>query len=165
MSDQTTHPGSGIAILPAAWRDLKAVHELEKSCFELDAWPILDVLGVLSLPQIIRFKAVDGEKTVGFIAADLRRSQNTAWIATLAVLPDYRRAGIASRLLSLCENEVDLHKIRLSVRQSNLPAILLYKKFGYQHVDTWPKYYRGGDNALVLEKIMNETASPKLDLP
>jgi ribosomal protein S18 acetylase RimI-like enzyme len=156
MSDLTQNPGSGIAILPATWRDLKTVHQLEKTCFELDAWPLLDVLGVLTIPQIIRYKAEEGESLIGFIAADLRRSQATAWIATLAVLPEYRRSGIGARLLEICEENINLPLIRLCVRENNLPAIQLYLKYGYQQVDTWKKYYRGGVNALVFEKIVNE---------
>lgn len=147
-------PGSGTTILPATWRDLKAVHLLEKACFHLDAWPMLDILGALTIPQIIRLKAQEGEKMVGFIAADLRRAQATAWIATLAVLPSHRRKGIASQLLEHCEENIHLPLIRLCVRESNLPAIQLYLKYGYQQVDTWKKYYRGGDNALVFEKIV-----------
>lgn len=152
MTENQDKPGGGISYQTATWRDLKAVHQLEKACFQLDAWPLLDILGALTIPQIIRLKAQDGDKMVGFIAADLRRAQATAWIATLAVLPGYRRRGIASRLLERCEENINLPLIRLSVRESNLPAIQLYLKYGYQQVDTWKKYYRGGDNALVFEK-------------
>ena len=154
MSEQIQNPGSGIIILPATWRDLKEVYQLERICFELDAWPWIDILGVLTIPQIIRFKAQEGEKLIGFVAADLRRSQATAWIATLAVLPEYRRSGIGAQLLEACEKEIDLPLIRLCVREKNLPAIQLYLKYGYHQVDTWKKYYRGGDNALVFEKIV-----------
>ena len=154
MSVNETLPGSGIIIEPATWRDIKDLFQLEKDCFQLDAWPLLDILGVLTIPQIIRYKAVDQEKLVGFIAVDLRRSQQTAWIATLAVLPAYRKSGIGSTLIKICEKEVNLPRIRLSVRQSNQPAIQLYQKFGYQQIEVWKKYYKGGDNALVLEKIL-----------
>ncbi len=152
MSESKTLPGSDITIEPATWRDLKELFQLEKICFQLDAWPILDILGVLTIPQIIRFKAADQEKLVGFIAMDLRRSQQTAWIATLAVLPTYRKSGIGSTLIRISEDEVNLPKIRLSVRQSNHPAIQLYQKHGYQQIEVWKKYYKGGDNALVFEK-------------
>ncbi|HDD55677.1 MAG TPA: GNAT family N-acetyltransferase [Chloroflexi bacterium] len=160
MSEPISHPGSGISILPATWRDLKEVHQLEKACFQLDAWPFLDILGVLTIPQIIRYKAQKGEKLIGFIAADLRRSQATAWIATLAVLPDCRRSGVGSQLLKKCEKSINLPLIRLCVRENNLPAIQLYLMHGYQQVDTWKKYYRGGDNALVFEKVVRSPISP-----
>jgi len=153
-------PGSEISLLPATWRDLRDVHKLEKACFQRDAWPLLDILGALTIPQIIRIKAQDGEKLIGFIAADLRRAQATAWIATLAVLPGYRRKGIGSRLLEKCEEEIHLPLIKLCVRQNNQPAIQLYHKHGYQQVDTWKKYYRGGDDALVFEKVIHSAQRP-----
>lgn len=146
-------PESGVTILPAVLQDLKAVYKLEKACFSRDAWPLLDVLGVLTMPQVIRLKAVDQDRLMGFIAADLRRSQATAWIATLAVHPDYRRKGIGAALLKTCEDRIQLPRIRLCVRQTNQAAIQLYLKYGYQQVDIWKKYYRAGENALVFEKI------------
>jgi len=152
MSVHKILPGSGITIETATWRDLKDLYQLEKVCFQLDAWPLLDIMGVLTIPQIIRYKAADQENLVGFIAMDLRRSQQTAWISTLAILPDYRKSGIGSSLIRICEEEVNLPKIRLSVRQSNQPAIQLYQKHGYQQIEVWKKYYKGGDNALVFEK-------------
>lgn len=155
MSEYETLPGSGITIEPATLRDIKDLFQLEKICFQMDAWPLLDILGVLTIPQIIRLKASDQEELVGFIAVDLRRSQQTAWIATLAVLPAYRKSGIGSTLIRICEGEVNLPKIRLSVRQSNRPAIQLYQKHGYQQIEVWKKYYKGGDNALVFEKEIN----------
>jgi len=155
MSVHKTLPGSGITIESATWRDIKDLFQLEKDCFQIDAWPLLDVLGVLTIPQIIRLKAVDQEELVGFIAVDLRRPQQTAWIATLAVKPTYRKSGIGSTLLRIGEGGVNLPRIRLSVRQSNQPAIQLYQKHGYQQVEVWKKYYKGGDNALVFEKVIN----------
>ncbi len=152
MTDFKILPDSNIAVHPAGLRDFKAVHQLEKVCFEKDAWPMLDILGVLTIPQVIRLKAVEQENLIGFIAADLRRTQGVAWIATLAVLPEYRRKGIAEGLLKICEDQITLPRIRLSVRQSNLPAIELYRKAGYQRVDLWKKYYRGGEDALIYEK-------------
>jgi ribosomal protein S18 acetylase RimI-like enzyme len=157
MNDFFTLPGSGTSIVPATWRDLKELQELEKTCFKLDAWPLLDVLGVLTLPQVIRLKAVDQNRLVGFVGVDLRRAQATAWIATLAVDPEYRRMGIGTALLETSEGKINLPRIRLSVRQSNQPAITLYLKHGYQQVDIWKSYYRGGDNALVFEKSLPQT--------
>ncbi|NQS90982.1 MAG: GNAT family N-acetyltransferase [Chloroflexi bacterium] len=166
MSIHSSLPGSGISINNATWRDLKALYHLERICFQLDAWPMLDILGVLTIPQVIRLKAEIKDELVGFIAADLRRSQQTAWIATLAVLPEQRNSGIASNLLETCEDLVSLPRIRLSVRQSNQPAIQLYQKFGYHQVEIWEKYYKGGDNALIFEKFLSATLlDPHIQYP
>jgi len=155
MSEQAPFPGSGIKILTATWHDLRELYQLEKLCFQVDAWPFLDVLGVLTLPQVLRLKAVDDHKMIGFIAADLRRTQQAAWIATFAVLPDYRKSGIGSALLETCESQINLPRIRLSVRQSNRAAIQLYQQHSYLQVDIWPAYYRGGDDALIFEKNLH----------
>ena len=92
------------------------------------------------------------DQIVGFIAGDLKPSQDLAWIATIGVLPTYQRQGIASLLLDECEGRLDVSRIRLSVRQGNLPAIRLYESFGYQLIDKWVKYYQDGADALVFEK-------------
>ena len=51
----------------ASWRDFNELRQLENECFPLDAWPFWDVLGILSLPSIIRLKAVVDEKMIGFV--------------------------------------------------------------------------------------------------
>ena len=145
-------PGSSVIILPAAWRDLGEIRQLEKICFPQDAWPLLDMLGVLALPSMVRLKAVDGERIVGFVAADIRRSKNMAWIATICVHPDYRELGMGAVLLGACEQKLDIKRIRLSVRASNKAAILLYTSAGYKQVGSWPKYYKGSEDATVMEK-------------
>ena len=46
---------------------------------------------------------MDGEM-IGFAGGDLRPSEGTGWVATLAVLPQYRRQGVGTALLRACEN-------------------------------------------------------------
>jgi ribosomal-protein-alanine N-acetyltransferase len=151
-SSYSSPSGKKYRILNASWQDFSDLYRLEKICFQDDAWPFPDVLGVLTLPSIIRLKAVNDGKMVGFIAADLRRRDRTAWIATFAVLPEHRRSGLGSALLLTCEGKITLPNIKLSVRRSNSPAITLYEKFGYNQVDIWPKYYQGKEDALIFEK-------------
>ncbi len=143
---------SPIQIIRANWQDLNDLRRLEEICFTDDAWPLWDLIAVLTLPKIVRLKAVVHGKMVGFIAGDPQPRERLGWISTLGVLPEFRRKGIAELLLANCETELDLPRIRLSVRRSNEPAIHLYKKTGYQMVDAWRKYYNDGEDALVLEK-------------
>jgi ribosomal-protein-alanine N-acetyltransferase len=150
-------------IFPATWRDLRDLYQLEKICFGQDAWPLLDLLGVLSFSQVIRLKAVFDPRMVGFIAADLRHTKKTAWIATLAVHPDFQRSGIGTMLLVACEAKIPFSLIRLSVRRTNQPAIQLYLKHGYEQVDIWKSYYRGGDDGLIFEKQHNPDLLPKTE--
>ena len=138
----------------ANMRDLLALRQLEKECFGPDSWALLELLGVLIIPGVVRLKAVGKEEMVGFIAGDPKREQRTGWILTLGVLPGWRRMGIAEALLGECERLMDVPRVKLTVRRGNEPAIRLYEKRGYRQINTWPKYYRSGEDGLVFEKIM-----------
>lgn len=152
MNEKESSILESITIQTATIKDLIPLRQLEHACFTLDAWPLLDLIGVLTLPEIIRLKAVLEDKMIGFVAADIRRKEGITWIATISVHPQYRRTGIGSLLLQACENEIPLSTIRLSVRISNKNAINLYRKFGYQEVDIWNNYYKKGEDALIMEK-------------
>jgi ribosomal protein S18 acetylase RimI-like enzyme len=148
-------PNSSALIQPATWRDLNTLRYLERVCFPKDAWPLWDLIGVLSLPNIVRLKAVDQQNMIGFIAADIRARENLAWIATIGVLPDYQGKGIGNALLQACEKHLNVPTVRLNVRVSNQPAIHLYHRLLYHEVGIWPGYYMDGENALVLEKRLD----------
>jgi len=141
-------------ILPANLRDLGPLRHVEQACFPKDAWPLLDLMAVLTFPEVIRLKAVADGRMVGFIAGDPRRTEGMAWIATLGVLPEYRRRGIARQLLLECEKRLHSSYLRLCVRTDNASAIRLYEQEGYLRVSTWTKYYNDGGDALVMEKIL-----------
>lgn len=140
-------------ILTASIRDLSALRKLERLCFEKDAWPLFDLIAVLTFPDVVRLKAVDDDQMVGFIAGDPRPSQGFSWIATIAVLPDYRQKGIGRTLLLACEAQLPTPRLKLSVRPSNQAAIRLYEQEGYHTTDIWHSYYNDGENAIVMEKI------------
>jgi ribosomal protein S18 acetylase RimI-like enzyme len=139
-------------ILPANLRDIGPLRQVEQACFPKDAWPLLDLIAVLTWPEVVRLKAVEEGKMVGFIAGDTRRSEQLAWIATVGVLPEYQRRGIGRALLRACEVRLDSPRIRLCVRASNAGAIEMYRQEGYISFDTWKKYYDDGEDALVMEK-------------
>ena len=150
MNDHSNH----YEIRPASLRDLVAVRKLEKLCFPVDSWPLLDMIGALSFPHVVRYKAWCGEELVGFIAGEVRRTTRTGWIATLCVHPDFRRRGIGEALLHQCEQEMGQPRIRLTVRGSNQGAVRLYEANGYHVVDRWKQYYKGGEDGVVMEKIL-----------
>jgi ribosomal-protein-alanine N-acetyltransferase len=152
VSEKLTQPGEQFSIEPASWRDLNGLRTLEQVCFPLDAWPLWDLIGVLTLPNVVRLKAVDGEHMVGFIAADLRPPERMAWIAMIGVLPEHRSQGIGAALLEACERRLKQPRVRLNVRISNHTAIRLYQRSGYYEAGVWPRYYHDGEDALIFEK-------------
>ncbi len=152
QTEAITLPGSQMQILPATWRDLNELRKLETICFQEDAWTLLDLVGVLSFTNIVRFKAVLQQKMIGFIAGEHGKPSGIGWIATFAVLPEYRRQGIGSALLNRCENALQTDRIRLTVREENTIAIQLYQAVGYYQIGREPGYYQSGADAIVFEK-------------
>jgi len=146
-------------ILPSSIRDLGSLRRVEQACFPKDAWPLLDLIAVLTWPDVVRLKAVEDGQMVGFIAGDPRSTGDMAWIATVGVLPAYQRRGIGRALLRACETKLTQPRIRLCVRVSNEAAIAMYKQEGYVSADIWREYYNDKENALVMEKIKRTAQS------
>lgn len=132
--------------------DLNALSRLEHACFGRDAWPIFDLIAVLTFAGVVRLKAVEAGQMIGFIAGDPRPAEGVSWIATIGVMPEYRRRGIGRDLLRACEARLKTPRFRLSVRASNAGAIRLYDLEGYHQVETWQRYYNDGEAAIVMEK-------------
>ena len=91
-------------------------------------------------------------------------------IATIATHPDYRRQGIASKLLlhtllkSMDEGALTSF---LEVRESNLAAQEMYLKFGYEKTGRRKRYYRDNDEdaILMLLKSLSRDRFPRDDSP
>jgi ribosomal-protein-alanine acetyltransferase len=142
-------------IQTASLMDLNALRKLEQACFEKDAWSILDLVAVLTWPEVIRLKAVENGEMVGFVAGDPRPSQGVGWIATIGVDPHYQHRGIGRALLRACEERMAFSRSKLTVRMSNDKAISLYEQEGYRTVDVWKQYYNDGEDGIVMEKVLN----------
>ena len=88
------------------------MRNLEQRCFPADAWPLWDIIGVLTMPNIVRLKATSNDALVGFIAGEVHEDHSLsdhavngpiAWISTVGVLPEYRGLGIGTALMKACE--------------------------------------------------------------
>lgn len=78
-------------------------------------------------------------------------------INTLAVHPDWRRRGIGERLLQAVLDKaraLGALSATLEVRVSNLAAQHLYQKFGFVEVGRRNRYYRDGEDALLMTKSL-----------
>jgi ribosomal-protein-alanine N-acetyltransferase len=65
-------------------------------------------------------------------------------IHNIAVRPELRRNGIATRMLEEAlrrSRREDAHRVTLEVRRSNLPAQRMYEKFGFSVKGVRPGYY------------------------
>lgn len=74
-------------------------------------------------------------------------------IATFAILPEYQNQGWGSFFMDILLKEAkDCEIALLEVRKSNLAAISLYRKFGFRTVRVRPRYYKNGEDALLMQR-------------
>lgn len=77
-------------------------------------------------------------------------------VISIAVLPEYRRRGIAKALLrkamKVLKEEYGCEEAYLEVRVSNRPAISLYRKLGFEVVKISRRYYVDGEDAYVMAR-------------
>ncbi len=79
-----------------------------------------------------------------------------AHIATLAVDPQYRGLGVASRLLETslqAAMQRNASQATLEVRAGNQAALALYRRFGFEVVGRRPRYYKdNNEDALIMTR-------------
>jgi len=74
-------------------------------------------------------------------------------IISIAVLPQYRRKGLARQLMLVANNALrmrDVKEVYLEVRESNQAAINLYQQLGYITLKVSKRYYSDGEAALIM---------------
>jgi ribosomal-protein-alanine N-acetyltransferase len=142
----------------ASLKFLDKFYEIEKQCFEREAFSKQQIAYLLTDYNAIGLAARTNGEITGFIIAriDIGRNVTSGHILTLDVLPSYRRKGIAQKLLSEIETifkERGIKECRLEVREGNVAASNLYQKFGYKKVGKLEKYY-GNAHGLYLKKAL-----------
>ena len=129
------------------------VAQLEKLCFR-DPWSENSVASELNNPLSLWLVAVEGEKVAGYVGSQSVMGESD--MMNVAVHPDFRRQGIGERLiLDLIDqlNQRGNHSLTLEVRASNVSAIALYRKLGFEQVGLRKNYYRNPkEDALILRK-------------
>jgi ribosomal-protein-alanine N-acetyltransferase len=123
------------------YEDLNQIAEIERVCFSLP-WSTSSFEQELKNELAYYQCAEENGKIVGYMG--MWRVIDECHITNIAVLPEYRNRGIASMLINkmikICKCS-EINSMTLEVRQSNLPAIRLYEKFGFVSVGKRPRYY------------------------
>ncbi len=131
-----------IKIRPMTADDLEEVTQLEKLCFS-DPWQKQCFEEELEHQFAIPLVAKLDQRIVGYTC--LWHVEEQMEIANFAVSPEFRRKGIGRRLMEEVISEAQRRGctgLMLSVRETNLPAVTLYKRFGYVEVGRRKRYYR-----------------------
>ena len=142
--------------------DIDSVAEIERSCFP-NPWNTSAFIEELSCRDAFDWVVKEtGESfdnsTIAYICSRLIISD--MYILKIAVTPKRQRQGIASWLLQKSFGLASKKEIQvafLDVRPSNIPAIKLYRKLGFQTVGIRPNYYsETSEDALVMRKHLKE---------
>ena len=129
------------------------VAALEKICFS-DPWSENSVASELKNPLSCWLVAEEDGVVAGYVGSQTVMDESD--MMNVAVHPDYRRKGVAEKLvMELVEalKKRDSRCLTLEVRASNEPARALYEKLGFVQVGLRKNYYRNPrEDALILRK-------------
>ena len=132
---------------------INEVENIEKICFA-HPWSKADLERQLNLDTSHFAVATLDGNVVGYMGLQIFCGEG--YVTNVAVLPEYRRQGIAKMLIEKqMQNEMSF--ITLEVRESNLPAIKLYESCGFENVGIRPKFYSNPtENAIIMTKYFTE---------
>jgi ribosomal-protein-alanine N-acetyltransferase len=142
-------------------KDLESVIEINKTCLPENYASFFFMDTYRSCPTAFIVAEI-GAIIVGYIMcriehgfSDIRRLKfvRKGHIISVAVMPDHRRAGIASELVKGALGalqEMSADECYLEVRATNQTAFMLYEKLGFILARRVPHYYADGAEALVM---------------
>jgi ribosomal-protein-alanine N-acetyltransferase len=132
-------------------KDLNEVLKIERICFK-HPYDYFTFLYFLIKDTDGFYVAEENNQIIGYAISSVRGSKGT--LVSIAVLPEFRRKGIGSKLMeeSLIFLSRKVDHVKLQVRVSNTEAIRFYKKFGFEETGFIPNYYLDGEDALIMSK-------------
>jgi len=141
-------------------RDLFDVHAIERASFP-NPWHLSTFRGEIhnrsiSSPYVIVHRLE--KRIIGYIIC--WHLQDEVQISNIAVHPDFRRMGIGESVLKWVLAQLDeggAKLISLEVRPSNMAAIKLYNKLGFDILGIRKNYYHNPhEHAIVMGKLLNQ---------
>ena len=142
-------------------QDLESVIEINRTCLPENYASFFFMDTFQNCPSAFRVAQV-GTQIVGYIMcriehgfSDIKRLKfvRKGHIISIAVMPEHRRAGIASELVKEALDalqEMKADECYLEVRATNETAIKLYEKLAFSLARRVSHYYADGAEALVM---------------
>ena len=133
--------------------DVQAIASLERQIFK-DAWTYEQLLSETD-GQNFKFPIIleIDQQIAGY--ACVWAFVDEVHINNFAIVPSFRQKGLGLKLIRFILGSFKRYKqLYLEVRESNIAAINLYKKAGFEKFFTRQKYYSDGEDALVMRKIL-----------
>lgn len=133
--------------------ELDDVLKIEEQAYGEHHWSKDSFYGELSNDLAHYYSAYDKEDNlIGYSGS--WRVIDEAHITTIAVKPELRRKKVGEALLNRIIEDCyanDIKYITLEVRESNVPAISLYEKYGFKSLGKRKGYYQNNnEDALIM---------------
>lgn len=141
-----------VKVIFAEEKHLKQIAELESVCFS-EAWSYESLKSALE--HGTRFLVcLKGNKLLGYVGVSIILDEG--YITNVAVFPEYRRQGIATKILKtltdFCARQ-SLSFLSLEVRVSNNNAISLYENFEFKIEGRRKQFYKNpSEDAYIMTK-------------
>lgn len=120
---------------------IEEIARLEKECFS-SPWSEDGLKSELDNNFARFFVAFSGGKISGYIGS--HNVLGEVYITNVAVFPEFRRNGVGKALVEFLVDEMKSENaefVTLEVRKSNLSAITLYEKCGFEKVGERKDFY------------------------
>jgi ribosomal-protein-alanine N-acetyltransferase len=137
--------------------DIPVLAGYEKELFPYSPWSTAQFKEEFAgIPRTRYMSVAEADnKIIGYCGVFLPAPGIEADILTVAVLPEFRRQGIAKEFMRQIEAwslENGASAMMLEVEQSNESAIEFYKSLGYMKISVRMDYYGPGKDAFVMRK-------------
>ena len=132
-------------------RHLERVLTIENACFAREAYPRALFLELHRECGRHFFVARKSRRIVGYAVASV--GEGDAEIVSIAVLPEHRRAGVATALLRHILSRLRrarIGRLTLMVRPDNLAAIRFYRGLGFRSAGRVARYYEDRSDGLLM---------------
>jgi ribosomal-protein-alanine N-acetyltransferase len=137
--------------------DIPVLASYEKELFPYSPWSTAQFKEEFAGIPTTRFMLVaeTNNQIIGYCGVFLPAPGVEADVLTVAVLPDFRRQGIAREFMRQIEEwakDRGASALMLEVEKSNSAAIELYRSLGYMQISVRMDYYGPGQDAFVMRK-------------
>jgi ribosomal-protein-alanine N-acetyltransferase len=149
QSERADDLGGALGVRRLTYSDLPSVISIERRSFPTP-WSLAMFVLELSKPSGICLAGGTEDGLAGYLVCS--RYDQVWHLMNVAVAPERRRQGIASRLIAelFAEAGAEL-PFTLEVRVSNREAIAMYEGFGFRAAGTRRRYYHdNGEDALIM---------------